>query len=210
MNFSTIEFGTIADTLVNIIVALGALFGGIYGCSKKFRNWINTKLKDTESIKDLDNKQSKLNQRADNFEQHCNQRSEALTKVCNNIQDMLQKLDNKINQLDKTAVDLDQKCKTLDNNIQALDSKIKTLDSTLQKVDTKVEKDKESTILTLKYEIMDICTRANRYKGITDGDKKLLCELYYEYVDVWHENHYVKSEADKIIKTFPILDEYKR
>ena len=177
-----IDFGTIADTIVNLIVALGAIFAGVYGCSKKFRAWINEKLKSTDSIKDLDDKQSKLNQRADSFEDHCNKRSSELTQICDSIKDMLTKLDDRID----------------------------TLDTTIQKIENKVEKDKESTILTLKYEILDICSRANRYNGITNTDKLLLCELYHEYVDIWKENHYVKSEADKVIKTFNVIDEYKR
>ena len=168
MDWSSIDFQSIGSTLVDIVVAAGAVMVGLYTFSKKFRTWFNDKIKDVDSIRDLENKSVKINARADKFEAHCKQRSSEITKLCDKVEEMLLKLDDK------------------------------------------VEKDKESTILTLKYEILDICSRANRYKSITQIDKELLCEWYHEYVDIWKENHYVKSEADKVIKTFPVVIEYKR
>lgn len=208
MDLSTINFGQFADSIVNLIVALGALFAGVYGCSKKFRVWINTRLKDTDSIKDLDSKHKKLNERANSFEQHCNRRSNELTSVCNNIEDMLTKLDGRIDKLDTKIDQLDTRINNFDDRIDKLDKKIASLDNTTEKLDKKVEKDKESTILTLKYEILDICRRAKKYGCIVTSDKLLLCELYHEYVEVWHQNHYVKSEAEKVINTFDVIDEY--
>lgn len=203
MDITTIDFAAIADTLVSIIVALGSIFAGVYGCSKKFRNWINNKLKDTDTMRSLTDRQDKDEKKIKSIETHCEQRSKEITNLCNKVEQILDKLDDKVDKLDDKVAKLDQ-------TIDKLDEKVERLEQTVDKLDTKVEKDKDSTILTLKYEILDICSRAIRYNGITNTDKLLLCELYHEYVDVWNENHYVKSEADKVIKTFPVIDEYKR
>lgn len=168
IDLSSINFQQIGSTLVDIIIACGAIVMGLYAFSGKFRNFINDKMKDTESIKNLENKSKKINERADKFESYCQQRSTEVKELCTKVEKMLEKLD------------------------------------------AKVEKDKASTILTLKYEILDICSRAQRYKCITQIDKSLLCELYHEYVDIWKENHYVKSEADNVINNFPVVLEYKR
>lgn len=203
MDITTIDFAAIADTIVNVIVALGAIFAGIYGCSKKFRNWINDKLKDTETMRTLTDKQNKDEKKIKSIETHCEQRSQEINLLCDKISTMMDKLDQTV---DKIGDKVDK----LDQTVDKLDDKVEKLEQTVNKLNTKVEKDKESTILTLKYEILDICTRAARYKAISKTDKLLLCELYHEYVDVWNENHYVKSEADKVINTFDVVEEYKR
>ena len=203
MDITTIDFAAIADTVVNLIVALGAIFAGIYGCSKKFRNWISEKLKGTDTIKSITEQQNKEAKQIKTIETHCEKRSKEIDTICQKISDMMDKLDQTI---DKIGDKVDK----LDQTVDKLDDKVIKLENTVNKMDTKVEQDKDSTILTLKYEILDICTRATRYDCITQTDKFLLCELYHQYVDVWHENHYVKSEADKVINTFKVVDEYKR
>lgn len=157
----------IFDIAEGIILGLGGAFASIYALSKKFRSWINNKLKDTDSIKELNSKQKTLEGKEKNLETTCATRTKE-------IKDTLDKLN-----------------------------------TTIEKINDKIEKDNRSTLLTLKCQIIDICSRVSRYGGITQPDKELLCELYTEYVDVWKQNHYVKSEAQKVIKTAPIINEYK-
>ena len=92
---------------------------------------------------------------------------------------------------------------------QEIKDTLDKLNTTIEKLNDKMEKDNRATLLTLKCQIIDICSRVSRYGGITQADKELLCELYTEYVDVWKQNHYVKSEAQKVIKSAPIINEYK-
>ena len=152
----------------DFVAALAAILASIYSFSQKFRTWVNRKLKDPDSIKNLTKKQDELQKKHEELQGYYETKGKE-------FENMFTKMDRVIDKIDK-----------------------------------KLDKDADSAILTLKCEILDICNRANRYKGITASDKSLLCELYHQYVDVWKENHYVKSEADKVIKNFPILDEYKR
>lgn len=161
------DFSQFFEILEGVLLSIGAGIAGLYTMSKKFRIWINNKLKDTDSIKDLNKKQTELEKKETALENSCALRSEKIDELYNDIK------------------------------------------KTINKIDAKLEKDKESTILTLKCQILDICSRASRYGGITKPDKELLCDLYHQYVDVWKENHYVKSEADKVIKTAKIINEYK-
>ena len=155
------------DIAEGVILGLGGAFASIYAVSKKFRSWINNRLKDTDSIKELNNKQKTLETKEKSLENTCAVRTKE-------IKDTLDKLN-----------------------------------TTIEKLNNKMEKDNRSTLLTLKCQIIDICSRVSRYGGITQADKELLCELYTEYVDVWKQNHYVKSEAQKVIKSAPIINEYK-
>lgn len=161
------DWSKIGDVIQSVLLGIGGAFAAIYGLSKKFRNWINNKLKDTESMKELNDKQKTLETKEENLESTCATRTKE-------IKDALEKLN-----------------------------------TTIEKLDNKMEKDNRSTLLTLKCQIIDICSRVSRYGGITQPDKELLCELYTEYVDVWKQNHYVKSEAQKVIKSAPIINEYK-
>ena len=157
----------IFDIVEGVILGFGGAFASIYALSKKFRGWINNKLKDTDSIKELNKNQKTLETKETNLENTCQLRTKE-------IKDTLDKLN-----------------------------------TTIDKLNDKMEKDNRSTLLTLKCQIIDICSRVSRYGGITQPDKELLCELYTEYVDVWKQNHYVKSEAQKVIKSAPIINEYK-
>lgn len=111
-----------------------------------------------------------------------------------------------------------------DDSIQKMSKEITTLSTKIDKVDKKVEditkdtthiKEKSelndiATVLTLKYEILDICNRAKKYNGIVSSDKEILCELYHNYVEIWRQNHYVKSEALNVINNFKIIDSYSK
>ena len=160
------DISVIFNHFSDLVIALGGILGTIYAMSKKFRGWVNGKLKDTDSIKDLNKETASLREKTNTMADTCDVRSKELTNICKKMEGLINKLEGKI------------------------------------------EKDKESTILTLKYEILDICSRAERYHCITHIDKELLCELYHEYVEVWKENHYVKSEADKVINTYDVVDKY--
>ena len=195
MDLESINIGQIFDNISTVIVALGTIFATIYASSKKFRSWINKKLKDTDTVQDLTKRQDNCDKKAKQLESHCQQRSTEIDALCNKIDTMLGKLDDKIDKLGTTV----------DN----MEDKVNRLETTVSKMEQKVEKDKESTILTLKYQILDICGRADRYGCITKVDKSLLCELYHEYVEVWKQNHYVKSEADRVINSLPTVDKYE-
>lgn len=94
--------------------------------------------------------------------------------------------------------------------IDNIDKKVENITGDVKHIKDKLNQNDTTTILTLKYEILDICNRAKRYKGIVSTDKEILCELYHEYVDIWHENHYVKTEALNVIENFPIIDTYNK
>ena len=161
------DWSKFGDIIQSVLLGIGGAFAAIYSFSKKFRNWINNKLRDTDSMQELNNNQKTLETKESNFENTCVTRTKE-------IKDILDKLN-----------------------------------TTIEKLDNKMEKDNTATLLTLKCQIIDICSRVSRYGGITQPDKELLCELYTEYVDVWKQNHYVKSEAQKVIKNAPIINEYK-
>lgn len=165
----------------DIIIALGALFMALYTFSEKFRKWIDGKLKDSDSIKNLNTKHKELEKKEQSLENNCELRSKKIDEICENLNNVIDKMDTKCDNLTKV----------------------------IDKLDDKVEKDNKSTLLTLKSQIIDICSRVSRYGGITQADKQLLCELYHEYVDVWKENHYVKSEAKKVIEYASVIDDYK-
>ena len=155
------------NILEGLLVTLGAGIASLYTLSKKFRKWINGKLRDTESIKELNKKQNFLENKENELENNCLLRKTEMSEMC------------------------------------------ETINRVIKKLDEFTEKDNKSTLLSLKCQILDICSRASRYGGITRPDKELLCELYHEYVDVWKQNHYVKSEADKVISNAKIIDDYK-
>lgn len=94
--------------------------------------------------------------------------------------------------------------------IDKLNEKVETVNKDVKHIKNKLEENDQATVLTLKYEILDICYRAKKYGGITRTDKEMLCELYHAYVEVWHENHYVKSEASKVMAESPIIDSYEK
>ena len=140
----------------DIIIALGALFMALYTFSEKFRKWIDSHLKNTDSIKNLNTKHQELENKEILLENNCELRSKKIDEIYENINNVIDKLD--------------KKCDNITN--------------VMDKIDDKVEKDNKSTLLTLKSQIIDICSRVSRYGGITSADKQLLCELYHEYVDV--------------------------
>lgn len=108
-----------------------------------------------------------------------------------------------VKSIKKSSADLSEKVDDIGINQKKLEKELKNLKIVL-------EQDKATTLLTTKYEILDICNRAARYNGIISTDKELLCELYHQYVDVWKENHYVKSTADYVINNLPVVDKYIR
>ena len=118
----------------------------------------------------------------------------------------MQKLDARQTKLEKQEKDLENSCIL---RTQKIDKMCDQINEFVNKLEEKIDKDNKSTILSLKCQILDICSRASRYGGITAPDKQLLCELYREYVDVWKQNHYVKSEAKKVIETALIIDDYQ-
>ena len=46
------DFSQFFEILEGVLLSIGAGIAGLYTMSKKFRIWINNKLKDTDSIKD--------------------------------------------------------------------------------------------------------------------------------------------------------------
>lgn len=94
--------------------------------------------------------------------------------------------------------------------VESIEINQKKIEKELRNLKIVLEQDKATTLLTTKYEILDICNRAIRYEGIIPTDKELLCELYHQYVDVWKENHYVKSTADYVINNLPQIEKYVR
>ena len=161
------DWSQVWDFIQSSIIVIGGAFTSIYAFSKKFRSWVNNKLRSTDSFKELNDKQKTLETKEISLENACATR----TKEINDT--------------------------------------LKKLNETIDKLHEKMEKDTKSTLLTLKCQIIDICSRVSRYGGITQPDKELLCELYTEYVDVWKQNHYVKSEAQRVIQTAKIIKEYK-
>lgn len=107
-------------------------------------------------------------------------------------------------------VSLEKNIVEIKETIDKLNEKVETIDKDVKHIKNKLEENDQATILTLKYEILDICYRAKKYGGITKTDKEMLCELYHAYVEVWHENHYVKSEASKVIAESPTIDSYEK
>lgn len=153
---NSFDINAFFNILEKVLVSCGTIFAFFYSFSKKFRNWINDKIKDTESIKQLYEKIDKLSEKVD-----------------------------------------------------IINKKFEKENIVVSTIDDKLKINNDTTILTVKYEILDICNRAHKYNGITEIDKKLLCELYHQYVDVWHENHYIKSTALKVIEEMPIIDKYR-
>lgn len=111
---------------------------------------------------------------------------------------------------DKSIQSLTESIETLNQKVDNIDNKVQNITEDVKHIKEKLEKNDTATILTLKYEILDICNRAKRYNGIVSSDKEILCELYHAYVEVWNQNHYVKSEAKKVIDTYPIIDSYQK
>jgi uncharacterized protein YoxC len=196
VDLSNIDLSLISDTFVKIILSLGAIFTAIYGTSKKFRAWINSKLKDTDTVKTIQQKCNEIEKKENKLKKEFDTKSSELSTLCIRVE--------------KLCSTIEQQTDKIEQQIKTINKQIKKDEEVINKVDDKLEKDNSSTILTLKYEIQDICSRAKRYGVITSVDKQLLCELYHEYVDIWHENHYIKSEALKIIENFGVVDEYKR
>lgn len=161
-----IDLGLILRHLADIIVALASIMATIYASSKRVRTWVNDKLKNTNTIKNLETNITNMTKAQTEMLANFKVRDEQLQQTCDNINELFNKLNDK------------------------------------------VDRDNATTLLTLKYEILDICTRADENGCITRVDKELLCEMYKQYVDVWQQNHYVKSEIERVLSIYKVVDEY--
>lgn len=92
---------------------------------------------------------------------------------------------NKIKDTD-TINKIDEKIDNISKDINNIDKNNKETAADVTEIKNIINKNNNSTILTLKYEILDICHRADRFKCITIADKALLSEMYDDYVNKWH------------------------
>ena len=81
---------------------------------------------------------------------------------------------------------LTEQIKKIDEKVDKIDKKVENITGDVKHIKDKLNQNDTATILTLKYEILDICNRAKKHNGIVSSDKETLCELYHEYVEVWH------------------------
>lgn len=115
---------------------------------------------------------------------------------------------NIIKQISDQLTELKESINILDNKTDTLDTKLINTMKVIDDLTSKNKNEEKILLLDVKCGILNICRRANRFNGITLADKELLCELYEQYVHIWHKNHFIKSEADYVIDNLPTIEKY--
>lgn len=114
-----------------------------------------------------------------------------------------------VSQINKKLDDLKNTTDIVEEKVESLEKKLFNTIEQIGELQQRNKKGEKVLILDVKCDILNICRRANKYKGITLADKEVLCELYEQYVNVWHKNHFIKSEADFVINNLPTIDRYE-
>lgn len=89
-----------------------------------------------------------------------------------------------------------------------IDSKLSEINSCIAKQEERLKKNDDCTILSLRYQILNLCRRATRYKGLIYSDRTLLYELYEQYHNKMGQNHYIEDEFEKAV-ALPELNKYE-
>lgn len=182
--------------LVEVMKMISAIFGGTVAIGTVIL-WIIKPIR-TRILKWLSKekvKEKKIEELEQGQKVH-NQIIEDLSKINSTITEMKDCFSLEMKQMEeRLTTKMDQQVSDINKSIAAQDERLRQNDF--------------CTILSLRYQILNLCRRADKHKGLIYSDKTLLYEMYHQYADNMKQNHYISDEFNRVNK-FPEIAKYEQ
>ena len=180
--------------LVEVMKMISAIFGGgvavgtfilwlIKPIRKRFVRWLSKEKDKEKKIEELEQGQ----------------------KVHNQIIEDLSKIEVNLIEM-RTSFSLEMK--EMEQRLSTkMDKQVTDINKTLEAQEERLKQNDYCTILSLRYQILNLCRLADKHKGLIYSDKTLLYEMYHQYADNMKQNHYISDEFNRANK-FPEIAKY--
>ena len=181
--------------LVEVMKMISAIFGGtvavgtmilwiIKPIRKKILKWLSKERDQEKKIEELEQGQKVHNQII-----------EDLSKIKSTITGMKDCFSLEMKEMEeRLSTKMDKQVSDINKSIEAQEGHLRQNDY--------------CTVLSLRYQILNLCRLADKYKGLVYSDKTLLYELYHQYADNMKQNHYISDEFNRANK-FPEIAKYE-